>query len=226
MSTVTSTTQQQKKYSEKICLAIFLALYAFVFIFRIPRIVFEVEVFIWIQIIVYGLLGIGGVLLFRNTFVKGFQLWKTDTLKSILWLLGSFAGSIIATQIASLPAYLMGIEAPQNDANVLVAVQMLGIPLSILIIGLAGPIVEEVIYRAFLIKKGKIPLWVCVLLSSVVFALAHIHGLSLVDFIGILPHFAVALVYGIAYASTGNITLPLIIHVMNNTFAVILLNRI
>ena len=204
----------------------FLALYVFVFIFRVPRVIFQGETFIWVQISIYGLLGVSGAFLFRHTFSMGFQNWRTAPLKSILWLLGTYVGSILVIQIASLPAYMMGVEAPQNDPNVLLAIQMLGIPFSILILGLAGPVVEEVIYRGFLIAKGKIPLWVCVILSSSLFALAHLHGLSLVDFVGILPHFAAALVYGIVYASTGNITLPLIIHIMNNTVAVILLARI
>jgi len=216
--------QQQKTISEKIGLAIFLALYVLVFIFRIPRMFFYGETFIWIQLSAYTLLGISSVILFRNIFLIGMQHWKTSTFKNIMWLLGTFVGSMIAMQLAALPAHLMGAEAPQNDANVLIAIQMLGVPLSIIVLGLAGPIVEEVIYRGFLIEKRKIPLWVCVILSSSLFAFAHLHGLSLIDFAGILPHFATALVFGIAYVVTGNITLPIIVHVLNNTPAIILVH--
>jgi len=219
-------TQRQKKSSEKIGLAVFFALYALVFIVRVPRVIFAGEALIWVQIGSYSFLGLSGAFLFRHTFFMGFEHWRAAPLKSILWLLGAYVGSIVVMQIAALPAYRMGIEAPQNDAHVLLAIQMLGIPLSILILGLAGPVVEELVYRAFLIEKGTTPLWICVLLSSAFFALAHLHGLSLVDVVGILPHFAVALVYGIVYASTGNITLSLIIHAMNNTAALILLNNI
>jgi len=225
MSIITSTTQQEKRRSEKLCLAIFLALYALVFIFRIPRMIFEAETIILIQVSMYALLGISGAFLFRHTIIAGFQEWKITPLKNILWLLGAYIGGMIAVQIALLPAYLMGIDAPQNDANALVVARILGFPLSILIIGLAGPVVEELIYRAFLIKKRKIPLWVCVVLSSGLFALVHLQGFYLTGFIGVLPHFAAALIYGIVYAKTGNITLPLILHIMNNTFAVILLSR-
>jgi membrane protease YdiL (CAAX protease family) len=213
-----------KNLSEKVGLAVFLALYVFAFIFDAPRIIFDRYIFLWIQVVMYGLLGISGVFLFRHTFVIGFQNWKNAPLKNIFWLLGAYVGGIVLMQIASLPAYMMGIEALQNDYNVLIAVQMMGIPLSILIIGLAGPITEEVIYRAFLLKKRKFPLWLCIILSSALFALAHMHELSVIEFISILPHFSTALVYGVLYVATENITLPLFIHVMNNTASVILLN--
>jgi len=221
MDTIKPMARQQKKPSEKIGLAVFLALYVFVFVLRVPGMIYDGATFIWIQVSIYGLLGVSGAFLFRQTFFVGFKKWRTAPLKSILCLLGAYAGGMLVMQIASLPAYIVGMEAPQNDANALLAIQMLGIPASILILGLAGPVVEEVIYRAFLIEKRKIPLWTCVILSSSLFALAHLHGLSLIDFVGILPHFAVAIVYGIVYAYTGNITLPLIIHVMNNTVAII-----
>jgi len=217
---------QDKSLLEKLCIILFLTLYALIFIFRIPRIVFDGEVLIWIQASAYGILGISGLLLFRQTFFAGIQSWKTAPFKSVFWLLGAYVVLILATQIASLPAYLMGLDAPQNDANVIVAVQLLGAPLSILLLGIAGPITEEIIYRGFLIQKRKIPLWVCIILSSILFALAHMHGFSLIDFTGVLPHFAVALVYGILYVATSNITLPLILHIINNVFAIILLNSI
>jgi len=214
-------TQQPQNSSEKIGIIVLVALYVFVFIFRIPGIIFEGAVLIWIQVSVYGLLGIISGFLFRHTLMNGFRQWKAMPLKSILWLLGAYIGGMFAMQIASLPAYLMGAEAPQNDVNVLHAIQTLGLPLSIVILGLAGPVVEEIIYRAFLIRKRKVLLWV--VLSSSLFALAHLHEASLIDLVSILPHFSAALVYGAVYASTKNITLPLIIHVMNNTVAVILL---
>lgn len=224
MDSIKSATPLSKKLSEKIGLAVFLVLYSSVFIFRIPRMIFDEAAVIWIQASAYGLLGISGIFLFRHTFFAGFQNWKTAPLKNILWLLGAYVGSMLLWQIASAPAYMMGAETAQNDVRVLLAVQMLGLPLSILIIGLAGPVVEEVIYRAFLIEKRKLPLWACVILSSILFALVHLHGFSLVDFTGVLPHFSIGVVYGIVYALTRNITLPLVTHVMTNMMAVILLN--
>ena len=117
-------THQQKKLSEKICLTVFLTLYVFVFILRIPRMFFEGTTFIWIQVSMYGLLGISSVLLFRHTFFVGFQRWKTNPVKNMLWLLGAYVGGMIGVQLAALPAYIMGVRAPQNDTNVLLAIQI------------------------------------------------------------------------------------------------------
>jgi len=217
---------QDKSLLEKLCIILFLTLYALIFIFRIPRMVFDGEVLIWVQASAYGILGISGLFLFRQIFFTGIQSWKTAPFMNVFWLSGAYVALLLAMSIASLPAYLMGLDTPQNDANVIAAVQLLGAPLSILLLGIAGPITEEIIYRGFLIQKRKVPLWVCIILSSILFAFAHMHGFSLMDFIGVLPHFAVALVYGILYAATSNITLPLILHIINNVFAIILLNSI
>jgi len=224
MDDIKQTGTQEKSQFEKIGLAIFLALYALTFIFSIPRMIFDGEVILWIQVGAYAVLGISGVYLFRGMFLVGFQKLKTAPFKSIFWLLGAYIVYMFAVQLASLPAYLMNLDAPQNDSNVIVAVQMLGIPLSILIIGFAGPVVEEIIYRGFLIQKRKIPLWICIIFSSILFAFVHMHGFSLMDFAGALPFFAVGIVYGILYTATRNITLPIMLHVLNNTILVILLN--
>lgn len=218
--------EYHKKQLEKVSLVLFLALYAFVFIFRIPRMLLAEGTLVWMQASIYGLLGIGGVFLFRGTFLGGFQSWKVAPLKNILWLIGAYVVSVIMLSIASFPAYVMGVEALQNDFNVLNAIQILGIPFSILILGIAGPIVEEIVYRAFLIRKGKFPLWICILLSSSLFAFVHIHAFTFSELVAILPHFSVALIYGILYAVTGNITLPITLHVMNNTVAIILLGSV
>jgi membrane protease YdiL (CAAX protease family) len=72
------------------------------------------------------------------------------------------------------------------------------------------------------VKKGSAPVITCVVLSSALFAITHLHGISNVEILGILPIFVAGLIYGTVYAATGNITLPLAMHIANNTLGLAL----
>jgi membrane protease YdiL (CAAX protease family) len=206
-------------WSEKWLLIVFLIIYAL--IFAPPKVltVFTAgQPLLLTQAVAYGVLGIGSVFLFRRDLIAGIKSWKSSALKNILWLVGAFVASTFIDGIAAYPAYSMGYEDISNSEGTLLLLQTIGRPFTILVVGLFGPIVEECVYRAFLIgkMKSKFPLWVCVILSSLLFACVHLHGFSLLDFLSVLPAFTSGLIYGIAYAATGNITVPLCMHILNN----------
>ena len=98
MDDIKQTGTQERSRLEKIGLAIFLSLYALTFIFSIPRMIFDGEVILWIQVGAYAVLGISGVYLFRGIFIVGFQKLKTAPFKSIFWLLGAYIVYIFAVQ--------------------------------------------------------------------------------------------------------------------------------
>jgi membrane protease YdiL (CAAX protease family) len=177
-----------------------------------------------IQAVAYGICGVSGIFLFRREFILGIRNWKSAALKNILWLVGAFAASTFIVSIAAYPAYSMGFEDVTNANRMLLLVQIIGKPLTVLVVGISGPITEECVYRAFLIGKAKtkLPLWVCVILSSLLFAAMHLHGFTLLNFLSVLPTFASGLIYAVAYAATGNITVPLLMHILNNMVGIIL----
>jgi len=51
--------------------------------------------------------------------------------------------------------------------------------------------------------------------------LIHAHGFSAAELASTLPTMALGAVYAIAYVKTGNITIPLSLHIFNNAFALI-----
>ena len=98
-------------------------------------------------------------------------------------------------------------------------------PTIILTIFLA-PIVEEIIYRKFLIgtlhNKFRIPLWGAGLISAIVFALIHVSS-SLTQLIYFPQYFVLAMVLVWAYIYSGqNIYFSIGVHIFNNAISIIL----
>lgn len=79
-------------------------------------------------------------------------------------------------------------------------------------VSITAGIVEEIVYRGFVIwYLGQfMPLWAAVILSSVVFGLAHgYQGAN-----GILRVALIGLAFGIYYVVTGSIWLPILAHIL------------
>ena len=83
----------------------------------------------------------------------------------------------------------------------------------------------EAFFRFFGIKKlsGIIPVWLCILISSVAFGIMHVKSFTAPEFLYYLPTIAAAVVWGIALHMSRNITIPLIMHIMINLPAVVVL---
>ncbi|MBO7102098.1 MAG: CPBP family intramembrane metalloprotease [Bacteroidaceae bacterium] len=90
-----------------------------------------------------------------------------------------------------------------------------------LAIGLFGPICEEIVFRGGimrpLLKKGLNP-WIAILVSSIVFGLAHGNPAQ-------IPFAAlVGVIFGVVYYRTGSLVLTTLCHILNNSFSVLLMN--
>ena len=88
-------------------------------------------------------------------------------------------------------------------------------------IGVVGPIVEECVFREAvignLVREGEKP-WIAILFSSICFGLIHANPAQ-------IPFaMVVGIILGIIYVKTGNIVLTSIIHIINNSFAVLQMN--
>jgi hypothetical protein len=92
------------------------------------------------------------------------------------------------------------------------------IVVTIVLVGILGPIAEEIFFRGFvlpgLVKKFGI-IWALVI-SSVVFGLFHI------DLGAIVPTFALGLGLGWVYLKTGSIWPAMFAHGLHNTVAVLI----
>lgn len=94
-------------------------------------------------------------------------------------------------------------------------------PLCLLLLCVVGPVTEELVFRAGIIDalrqrgaSAQAAGW----LSALAFALVHVNPAQAV------PAFFLGVLLGEAYLSTGSLRLPVLMHVANNTVAVVLLH--
>ena len=91
-----------------------------------------------------------------------------------------------------------------------------------LIIGALG---EEIAFRGFFVGKGmkQFPYWVCAIVSSLVFALAHFaQGTTVIVIYDLIGIFIDALIYATIYRKTGNCLISTIAHFLCNAVGLIL----
>lgn len=92
----------------------------------------------------------------------------------------------------------------------------------IIALAVAGPIVEELIFRegmmGYMMRSGQVRGWVTVCVSALAFGVIHLNPAQ-VPFA-----FIVGLLLGFLYYKTGSIVLCGIVHILNNSMAVLQVN--
>lgn len=112
---------------------------------------------------------------------------------------------------------LSGIQMPKNLEQIFI--ELCHSPFGLLSVCLIGPLLEELIMRegvmGSMLRRGVNP-WTAIILSSVLFGAMHMN----------MSQFVFATIGGISlgilYYKSGNIILPLIVHVLNNTLSCLL----
>ncbi|MBQ0023416.1 MAG: CPBP family intramembrane metalloprotease [Prevotellaceae bacterium] len=110
------------------------------------------------------------------------------------------------------------------DLPNLIEVEMTGMAntaIGMLSIGVIGPICEEFIFREAVLGymlRNKVNTWAAIIGSAIAFGLIHANPAQ-------IPFAAVmGVVLGYIYHKTGNIIVPCIIHIINNSAAVYMMN--
>ena len=89
-----------------------------------------------------------------------------------------------------------------------------------------GPIVEELFFRQLLLHhlQKKLSTWLSILLVGLVFALTHMHNVSLSEWVGAVGYLGGGLAFSIIYVKEKeNIYYPLLVHMLGNSLALIIL---
>lgn len=133
----------------------------------------------------------------------------------LYWL----AARIIATVGTEIISALTGVSSTANDAALeSVTTYFSGgfffyTLLYCLLIGIFGPILEEMAYRAFpsqLLFKGRLT-WMTGLVTTAIFALPH--ATTILEF---LLYFGIGSIFFFAYRRRGNIKDSMLVHILNN----------
>ena len=89
-----------------------------------------------------------------------------------------------------------------------------------------GPIVEELFFRQLLLHhlQKKLSTWLSILLVGLVFALTHMHNLSLSEWVGAVGYLGGGLAFSIIYVKEKeNVYYPLLVHILGNSLSFIIL---
>lgn len=174
---------------------------------------------LWINIFRYCFLEIISIFLFKELYKDSIDNWKNKPLKCLILIPIVFIIDIIVMGISQIP---LGIINPDyvssNESNILEALKILPPIVSLILLGILGPITEEIVFRGILVGKlkEKIPTSICVIVSSILFMLIHIHTLKLEEFLFYLSIFFTGIIYSVTFAKSKNITIPIVLHILNN----------
>ena len=129
--------------------------------------------------------------------------------------------AIVGTLLTLLASNIINewLDLPNNFEELFVGIS--GTIWGMLAIGIFGPICEEIVFRGGIMKpmldKGVNP-WIPIFISAVVFGLIHGNPAQ-IPFAAI-----VGIVFGIIYYRTRSLVITSLCHMLNNSFAVILMN--
>lgn len=147
-------------------------------------------------------------------YVEGVKKW-----------IPSLFGIVVVCIAFSLGTFWLTVFILHPIAPLLVDLIMTAEPMSsniwiltfeILTITIVGPIVEEFIFRGVILHRliRKTSMWGSILISSILFGFLH------ADIIGA---FLFGVIASLLFLKTGNLLIPILMHIINNTIAVLLM---
>lgn len=174
------------------------------------------------NIIIYTLLIASCVVLLKNDIITQFnKIKERNAVKVFLSCLAGVGLVYAGTFFGTILTELLGGEGDPANQNALEKVLLSDYgPLMIIIIVVVGPIVEELIFRKSLhdiFRYFKLPSWVVLLISSILFGLIHV--ISAKDFIQIFPYLFMGLTFGWLEIKNKNVFPSIFVHIFNNGVA-------
>ncbi len=124
---------------------------------------------------------------------------------------------LLSTVASSISNFFAGMSGNEESIREITTVN-LGI--SILVFGIAGPLVEEIIFRFILLNYfGRNNMYKGIIVSALLFGILHLEELSIIVF---LPYFLAGLFLGYVYNKEKNFIVSFGIHSIYNLLCLIL----
>nr|WP_279665708.1 type II CAAX endopeptidase family protein [Ectobacillus ponti] len=136
---------------------------------------------------------------------------------TIAWIAGGVVLALMAQSIAAnIEMRLFGIDPGSQNTEDLVQIART-IPAFILVTSILGPIMEEIVFRKILFGTlyQRYNFLVGAVLSSLIFAAVHF------DFQHLLIYTSMGLVFAFLYVQTRRLIVPIMAHVLMNTFVIL-----
>lgn len=138
---------------------------------------------------------------------------KMPLSQTILWGILGFGLVLAGQMLGSMIETMLGIAGESENTSSLLTIVSVA-PITVLAIGLFGPILEELVFRRVIFGSLKqvTSFWLSALVSAMFFALLHN------DIKHILLYAITGFILAFLYNKTGRIIAPMIAHISLNTF--------
>ena len=180
--------------------------------------------------LVYVVLALYGSFLFKDRLIQQWNEIRKIKRKFFFGVLRGWLFLILMTVafgfVSELLRQFLGlIGQGLNQSNIQSTFQEQ--PLLIAVFAcIIGPLVEELFFRQLLLHhlQKKLSSWLSILLVGLVFALTHMHNVSLSEWIGAVGYLGGGLAFSIIYVKEKeNIYYPLLVHMLGNSLSFIIL---
>ncbi|MHC6593082.1 lysostaphin resistance A-like protein [Arthrobacter sp. C152] len=136
--------------------------------------------------------------------------------------------AVIAMMILTVVVVALSgqVQTSANQAGLQALMQQVPAWLMVPLLVVVGPFVEEYIFRHLLIGKmsRRVNIWICCVLSAVLFAGLHIVGQEAITLAALLPYLAMGATLVFVYVWTGrNVMFSYFVHAAKNLLAVVLI---
>ena len=180
--------------------------------------------------LVYVVLALCGSFLFKDRLIQQWNEIRKTKRKFFFDILTGWLFLILMTVVFGFVSEILrrflGLDGQGlNQSNIQSTFQEQ--PLLIAVFAcIIGPIVEELFFRQLLLHhlQKKLSTWLSILLVGLVFALTHMHNVSLSEWIGAVGYLGGGLAFSIIYVKEKeNIYYPLLVHMLGNSLSFIIL---
>jgi membrane protease YdiL (CAAX protease family) len=180
-----------------------------------------------VNLLFYGSIGILALLAARQVVARDLKVLATRPWFTLLMVPAAVVAMMILTAI--VVAAGGEVQTSANQAGLQELMQQVPAWLIVPVVVVAGPFVEEYIFRHLLIGKlsRRVNIWVCCALSVVLFAALHIVGQEAITLTALLPYLAMGATLVFVYVWTGrNLMFSYFVHAVKNLLAVVFIYAI
>ena len=212
---------------------IFAILYTVLFVFDGDKLLASVmpsAIANYLQYLQYVVLALYGSFLFKDRLIQQWNEIRKTKRKFFFGVLKGWLFLILMTLafdfISGMLRQFLALDGQGlNQSNIQSTFQEQ--PLLIAVFAcIIGPLVEELFFRQILLRylRKSLATWLSVFLVGLVFALTHMHSLSLSEWVGAVGYLGGGLAFSIIYVEEKeNIYYPLLVHMLSNSLSLIIL---
>ena len=209
---------------------IFAILYTVLFVFDSVKLLAFLMPSAIANYLVYVVLALYGSFLFKDRLI---QQWNEIRKTKRKFLFGVLTGclflflmNVVFEFVSEMLKQFFGLVGQGlNQSNIQSTFQEQ--PLLIAVFAcVIGPLVEELFFRQTLLRylRKSLPTWLSIFIVGFAFALTHMHGLDLSEWVGAVGYLGTGLAFSIIYVKEKeNIYYPLLIHMLSNSLSLIIL---